>query len=55
MAANKVPGVRAALCIDAETARGGAPLERCERYVYEPARYVPADSLGDSGRLDIHR
>ena len=26
IAANKVPGVRAALCTDAETARGGGPL-----------------------------
>ena len=31
MAANKVAGVRAALCTDAETARGRAPVERRQR------------------------
>ena len=38
IAANKVAGVRAALCGDAATAGGRARVERCQRALPEPAR-----------------
>ena len=45
IAANKVAGVRAALCTDAETARGRPALERRQRPGAEPAAGEPAGGV----------
>ena len=47
IAANKVAGVRAALCTDAETARGRPPLERRQRAGPRPAADVGGLGAGE--------
>ena len=51
IAANKVAGVRAALCADAETARGRAPLERRQRARAVAAHHQRGAARGDPRRL----
>ena len=50
IAANKVDGVRAALCLDAQTADGRAQVERCQR-----TRAQPASDLRGRARRDPRR
>src|SRR5689334_21789312 len=51
IAANKVEGVRAALCSDAETAPGRAPLERRQRAGARAAAHDAGDGRGDARRV----
>ena len=55
IAANKVPGVRAALCTDAATAAGARTLERRQRARDGPAAHQPRGGDGDARRLVRHR
>lgn len=50
IAANKIPGVRAALCWDAETARGAKKWDGANVLVHVSALY-----LGDRGQRDLGR
>jgi hypothetical protein len=50
IATDKVPGVRAALCWDAETAKG-AHVGRCQRFSYEPQKRINCCREGDLGRM----
>ena len=54
IAANKVPGVRAALCADAADRGRGAEVERRERAGDEPAAHEPRGRARDARRVVRH-
>ena len=51
IAANKVPGIRAALCLDAADRRGRPQVERRQRARAQPARDLGGRAGGDPGRV----